>query len=176
MLIPFPTLCQPNYVSMKITLTGSLGNIGRPLTQILVEEGHEVTVVSTNPERKREIEAVGAKAAIGSMQDLNFLSSIFVGADAVYLMEPPVNFFDHDLDIREYYQNLGNNFVSAILSSNVNRVVHLSSIGAHMSSGNGILSFTTWLKNCSANYLRLLTSLIFVHLRFTTIFWDLFQP
>lgn len=161
---------------MKITLTGSLGNIGRPLTQILVEEGHEVTVVSTNPERKREIEAVGAKAAIGSMQDLNFLSSIFVGADAVYLMEPPVNFFDHDLDIREYYQNLGNNFVSAILSSNVNRVVHLSSIGAHMSSGNGILSFTTWLKNCSANYLRLLTSLIFVHLRFTTIFWDLFQP
>jgi 3-hydroxyisobutyrate dehydrogenase-like beta-hydroxyacid dehydrogenase len=51
---------------MKITLTESLGNIGKPLTRDLVSKGHSVTVISSNPEKKKEIEASGAKAAIGS--------------------------------------------------------------------------------------------------------------
>ena len=37
---------------MKILVTGSLGNIGKPLTKELVAKGHTVTVVSSNPERK----------------------------------------------------------------------------------------------------------------------------
>lgn len=46
---------------MKITITGSLGHIGRPLTNGLVQKGHAVTVISSNPERQKEIEALGAK-------------------------------------------------------------------------------------------------------------------
>ncbi|MFD2933796.1 hypothetical protein [Spirosoma flavum] len=51
---------------MKIIVTGSLGNISRPLAQELVQKGHTVTVVSSRADRKQEIEALGAKPAIGS--------------------------------------------------------------------------------------------------------------
>ena len=45
---------------MKITITGSLGNISKPLTIELVQKGHAVTVISSNPERQKQIEALGA--------------------------------------------------------------------------------------------------------------------
>ena len=38
---------------MKIVVTGSLGHISKPLTETLVKNGHEVTVISSNPERKK---------------------------------------------------------------------------------------------------------------------------
>ncbi|WP_236652727.1 hypothetical protein [Chitinophaga vietnamensis] len=31
---------------MKIVLTGSLGNISKPLAEILVQEGHQVTLIN----------------------------------------------------------------------------------------------------------------------------------
>ncbi len=47
---------------MKITVTGSLGHISRPLAQILVKAGHQVTVVSSKKEKTAEIQALGRKA------------------------------------------------------------------------------------------------------------------
>lgn len=38
---------------MKIIVTGSTGNISKPLTQQLVQEGHEVVVISTQPEKNQ---------------------------------------------------------------------------------------------------------------------------
>lgn len=60
---------------MKIVLTGSLGNIGKPLAIALIKEGHAVTVISSSAKRQAEIEALGAKTAIGTMQDAEFLAS-----------------------------------------------------------------------------------------------------
>ncbi len=37
---------------MKITITGSLGHISKPLTQELVQKGHSITVISSNTEIK----------------------------------------------------------------------------------------------------------------------------
>src|SRR6185312_1030183 len=54
---------------MNIVLTGSLGHISKPLTQILVQKGHSVTVISSKAERQKDIEALGAKVAIGTMED-----------------------------------------------------------------------------------------------------------
>ncbi|MCJ8152648.1 NAD-binding protein [Chryseobacterium sp. SSA4.19] len=62
---------------MKIALTGSLGNIGKPLTRLLAERGHQVTVISSKEERISEIESLGAVAAIGSIQDVEFLTETF---------------------------------------------------------------------------------------------------
>jgi len=128
---------------MKITITGSLGNISKPLTQELVQKGHQITVISSNPERQKEIEALGASAAIGTMEDADFLTASFKGADAVYVMETmgPRGFFDHNLDIIAAINKIGNNYKQAIEQSGVKRVVHLSSIGAHTDKGNGLLAF-----------------------------------
>ena len=48
---------------MKVIVTGSLGNIGKPLATELVQKGHQVTVISRNTEKQKEIEALGARAA-----------------------------------------------------------------------------------------------------------------
>jgi uncharacterized protein YbjT (DUF2867 family) len=122
---------------MKIVLTGSLGHIGKPLTQKLVEKGHSVTVISSNPAKKADIEASGAQAAIGSVGDVNFLTDAFTASDAVYCMVPP-DFGQADQVL--YYQNLGNTYANAIRKAGVKRIVHLSSYGAHLSSGTGFIT------------------------------------
>jgi len=126
---------------MKIIVTGSLGHISKPLTEELVQKGHEVTVISSKADRQSAIEALGAKAAIGTVEDVDFLTSTFTGADAVYLMEPPTGFFDPNFNLMEFTRKLAHNFVQAVRDSGVKRVVHLSSIGAHTNKGNGILAF-----------------------------------
>ena len=127
---------------MKIVVTGSLGHISKPLTKELLEKGHSVTVISHNLERKKDIEALGAAAAIGTMEDVDFLSAAFKGADAVYCMISSGNsFYNQDFDLIGHTIKLGNNYKQAIENSGVKRVVFLSSIGAHTDKGNGLLAF-----------------------------------
>jgi uncharacterized protein YbjT (DUF2867 family) len=66
---------------MKLIITGSLGHISKPLTEILVQKKHAVTVISSKPEKRKEIEALGATAAIGTIEDVAFLTHTFTGAD-----------------------------------------------------------------------------------------------
>ncbi|HEY1054328.1 MAG TPA: NmrA family NAD(P)-binding protein [Emticicia sp.] len=128
---------------MKIVVTGSLGHIGKPLTQALVQKGHSVTVISSKAERQAEIEALGALAAIGTMEDAHFLTETFKGNDIVYTMVTlnSDSDFDKDIDIVEALSQIGSNYKQAIQESGIKRVIHLSSIGAHMEEGNGMLAF-----------------------------------
>jgi uncharacterized protein YbjT (DUF2867 family) len=119
---------------MKIILTGSLGNISKPLATALVQQGHAVTVISSKPEKQVEIEALGATAAIGKVEDVDFLTATFAGADAVYLMVPPHFAVS---DSRAYHQQIGRNYAQAVAQSGVRRVVQLSSWGAHLAEGTG---------------------------------------
>jgi len=122
---------------MNIVITGSLGNIGKPLTTQLVGEGHQVTVISSNPAKQQPIEALGARAAIGFLAYTGFLVESFSGAEAVFCMIPPD--FSQPDQIR-YYKNLGDNYGEAIRKTGVKRVIHLSSYGAHLPSGTGFIT------------------------------------
>jgi uncharacterized protein YbjT (DUF2867 family) len=128
---------------MKIVVTGSLGNISKPLTQVLVGKKHSVIVISSQAARQKDIEAMGAKAAIGTMEDPDFLAATFKGADVVYVMEALGyhSFFDHNVDVMDASSKIVNSYKKAIQESGVKRVVHLSSVGAHTGNGNGILAF-----------------------------------
>ncbi|GAB3223647.1 NmrA family NAD(P)-binding protein [Spirosoma arcticum] len=127
---------------MKIVVTGSLGNISKPLTQELVHKGHSVTVISSKAERWSNIEALGAEAAIGTIQNADFLAATFEGADVVYLMEAWEgigSIFDKDIDFVAAFTKIGHNYRQAVEQSGVKRVVHLSSIGAHTDKIGGSL-------------------------------------
>ena len=104
-----------------------------------MQHGHAVKVISSDPERQKNIEVLGATAAIGSVEDADFLKDVFIGTDAVYTMVPPHDFFDQSHNLLERYQRIGNNFSQAIRQSGVKRVVHLSSVGAHLDQGTGIV-------------------------------------
>lgn len=143
---------------MKIIITGSLGNVAKPLAQQLITEGHDITVISSNESKKSEIESLGAKASIGSITDLDFLVKTFEGADAVFAMTPPnmgaVNIVDDTI-------NVGKNYAEAIRKANVKRIVMLSSVGAASLVENGpikglhhIENIYKELENTSVTFLR----------------------
>jgi len=122
---------------MKYVLTGGAGNISKPLAEQLLKAGHQVTVIGRNPEHLKPLIDQGAKAAIGSVEDVAFLTEAFKGADAVYTMVPPI--FEVD-DWKSYIGQIGKNYAEAIKAAGVKYVVNLSSIGAHMEEGAGPVS------------------------------------
>lgn len=126
---------------MKIIITGSLGNISKPLTQMLVKKNHTVTVISSNQERQKAIEELGAIAAIGTLEDVNFLTQTFTGADIVYCMETLSHelFRDKKFDFMAAMTSIGHNYKQAIQQSGVKKVIHLSSTGAHTNNGVGLI-------------------------------------
>lgn len=116
---------------MKITLTGSLGNIGKPLATQLISAGHTVTIISSDPEKSDTITAMGGIPAIGDLQDIAFLKTVFADADVVYTMIPP-NFAV--ADYIAYSKAIG----TAYAQAGATRIVNLSSMGAHLSAGTGL--------------------------------------
>lgn len=122
---------------MNITISGSLGNTGKPLTQQLVQAGHNVTLISSDASKKSVIESLGAKAAIGSVGDTTFLKKTLTGTDALFAMTPP-NMGGSDV-IRNTTA-AGKSFAEAIAAAGVAKVVMLSSVGADFPSGNGPIS------------------------------------
>jgi NmrA-like family. len=119
---------------MKIIITGSLGNVAKPLAQQLISEGHAITIVSSNNTKKEEIENLGAQASIGSITDLDFLVATLTGADLAFLMTPP-NIGGEN--IVENTINAGKNYATAIKQSGIKKIVMLSSIGVESPVDNG---------------------------------------
>lgn len=113
-----------------------MGNISKPLSQELTAKGHDVTIISSNVAKQQEIEALGAKVAIGSVTDAEFLKTAFVGADAVYGMTPP-NF--GAADMVGYYTAVAGAYAQAVKSAGVEHIVYLSSYGADLEKGTGII-------------------------------------
>lgn len=123
---------------MKIVLTGSIGHIGLPLAQLLHQ--HELTIITSKEDRTAAIKALGATPAVGSVEDVDFLTRTFTGADLVYTMIPPfVSYFDPNVDLYTECQKVADNLTQAIRQAGVKRVIHLSSIGAHLEHGSGLI-------------------------------------
>ncbi|MFD2874277.1 NAD(P)H-binding protein [Mucilaginibacter ximonensis] len=129
---------------MKITVMGSLGHIGKPLTEQLVKQGHEVTVITSSANRVAEIENLGAKAAVGSVEDADFLNNAFTGADAVHTMVPP-DMTAPDLAARTH--KIGKAITQAIKKSGVQNVLYVSSYGAHLPEGTGLIKDHHFIEN-----------------------------
>ena len=122
---------------MKIVVTGSLGNISRPLTEILVRQGHTVTVVSSDTKKQAAIKNLGAAPAIGSITDAVFLTDTFKGADAVYAMIP-LSFTEPDLG--GYFRRAAQNYARALKETDVKRIVVLSGWSADLVKGENVES------------------------------------
>jgi uncharacterized protein YbjT (DUF2867 family) len=152
---------------MKITITGSLGNISGPLATALVKAGHQVTVVSSSENRKAEIEALGAIAAIGSVEDVEFLTAAFKGADVVYTMAPPQH---HSNNYKGFIRKIAQNLADAVKAAGVTYVVNLSSIGAHLPAGTGPIAGM----HDGEEILNELDGVIIKHLRPASFYYNFF--
>lgn len=153
---------------MKYIITGSLGHISQPLVTALVKAGHEAHVITSNSSRVAAIEALGAKALVGSLEDTAFVNGSFKGADAVYLMIPPTMKVSN---WRIYQDKISDNYVSAIKANNIKYVVTLSSIGAHMGIGAGPVDGLAYLEQ----QLNTLPNVAVKNLRPSYFFYNLYS-
>lgn len=119
---------------MKYVITGSLGHISKPIALGLIKAGHETVIITSNSDRVKDIESIGAKAVVGSVEDSQFVSTAFSGADAIYLMIPP-NYAAPD--VRAFQNKVTEVYFTALKTNNIKYVVVLSSIGAHLGNGAG---------------------------------------
>ncbi|HWS68866.1 MAG TPA: NAD(P)H-binding protein [Steroidobacteraceae bacterium] len=122
---------------MKFVVTGAAGHVSKPLTGLLLARGHEVTVIGRKAENLAELVRLGAKAAVGDLEDVPFLTKTFRGADGVYLMLPPSW---QASDLKTISTGIAEGFSTAIKSSGVRNAVFLSSYGAHRLNDAGAIS------------------------------------
>lgn len=153
---------------MKYVITGSIGHISKPVVQALVKAGKEVVVVTSNQERVKDIEALGATAAVGSVEDVPFLTSTFKGVHAVYTMVPPKM---DAADWKNYIGQIGKNYATAIQANQVPYVVNLSSVGAHMPEGCGPVSGLSRAEQALNN----VTGTNILHLRPAYFYYNLYS-
>lgn len=60
---------------MRVFVAGATGAIGKVLVPLLLEHGHEVVALARTPEKARQAEGLGAKAAIADALDRDALSA-----------------------------------------------------------------------------------------------------
>ena len=153
---------------MKYVVTGGAGHISGIVAEKLLAAGKDVTVVGRNAENLKSVTDKGAKAAIGSLEDAQFVKQTFADADVVYTMIPP-NFVTDNY--RAYQQKVGRNYYEAIKGSKITHVVNLSSVGVQLTDRAGVI-------NGAADFEALLSTLTNVNvknLRPGFFFYNLFS-
>jgi uncharacterized protein YbjT (DUF2867 family) len=120
---------------MRYAITGAAGHISKPMVQILLDQGHEVIVIGRNQEHLEELVKSGARSAIGSVEDIDFVKKAFARVDAVYTMCPPNM---NTSDLAGYCERIGKNYKESIQFNNIHYVVNLSSVGAHLEEAGHI--------------------------------------
>lgn len=123
-------------MSCTITVVGATGNVGRPLCDILIARGHTVRAIGRDAGRLQPLVDAGAQDYIGSVEDPAFLARAYEGADAVWVMVPPDMAADRQMERAE---RICRAQASAIREAGVAHAVAMSSIGAHMAEGAGIV-------------------------------------
>ncbi len=119
---------------MSIVVTTPTGNIGRVLVRELLAAGEQPVLIARDPAKLGWATAQGATVVQGSHDDPSVVVQATRGARALFVLTPP------DLamhDIRAHYARFGRAAASAIHQNGIRQVVHLSSVGADLESGNG---------------------------------------
>jgi uncharacterized protein YbjT (DUF2867 family) len=102
----------------------------------LLDTGHNVRAVARNVEKLQILVDKGAEAFSGSLKDTQFLTRAYQGSDAVFAMTPP----DYQSnDFRAFQIDIAKSHISAIKSAGLKNVVALSSLGAHLTEGAGVV-------------------------------------
>ncbi len=118
------------------TVLGATGNVGRKIADILIKSGKKVRLVARSADRLRPIVGPQAEAFAGDAMDTEFLARIFKGSEAVFTLIPPNIRADNFIS---YADKIGESIARALKLAKVKYVVNLSSIGAELPEGTGLI-------------------------------------
>lgn len=125
-------------------VAGATGNTGKPIAEALLKAGKKVRIISRDAAKAADLVALGAELIEGSSTDRATLTQALTGATAAYLLIPP---HYQSPDFPAYQAEATENIAQAILATGVKYVVTLSSLGAHLESGAGVVQGLHHMEN-----------------------------
>ena len=115
-------------------VSGATGQTGSVVAKTLLKKDLPVRVIVRSEEKGAVYEKLGAEVAVADLQNADALTEALQGGKVLYLMNPPAyqaeDLFAETGKVIEAFQ-------TAIENSALEKVVVLSSIGGHLSSGTG---------------------------------------
>lgn len=121
---------------MKYLILGGSGHTSKIAAEKLLAAGKDVTVLGRSASNLAPLASQGAKTLVGSLEDGAFLEKAFAGFDAVYAIIPP-NMATPEF--RKYQNVVADNIINALKVNKTSYLVFLSSVGAHLGEGAGVV-------------------------------------
>ena len=69
----------------KIVILGATGTVGSKISEILLNEGHAVTLIARHTEKLERFRPIGAEIIAGDVNDTEVLTNAFKNADSAFL-------------------------------------------------------------------------------------------
>src|ERR1700722_6776151 len=113
-------------------VTGITGQVGSAVAENLLQQGHKVRALVRDPDKGRRWKEKGCELAIGDFNDPAALARAFSNVQGAFIMIP-ANFAPSP-DFREPRAILAA-LKQALATARPPKIVCLSSVGAHRSSG-----------------------------------------
>jgi len=126
-----------------------MGATGKQITEALLKAGEKVRALGRSETKLAELKRAGAEVLVGNTNDDAFLTKAFRGADAVYTLLPTD---PHAPDYRAEQDRQGEVIVKAVSDSGLQYVVALSSAGANLSEGTGVIAGLHAQDGCDARH------------------------
>jgi uncharacterized protein YbjT (DUF2867 family) len=117
-------------------ITGATGNVGKAIATDLLKKGKKVSVIGRSADRLKELAGLGAELMVGDVKDAAFVTKAFAGGTAAFCMIPPN---PHATDFRTEQKVIARNYADAVKANHLTHVLLLSSIGAHLRNGAGVV-------------------------------------
>lgn len=123
----------------KIAILGATGTVGSKIAEILLRDGHDVTVIARHAERLEKFRSMNAEIFVGDVNNVDVLTNAFKNADSAFLILPDNVKAENT---RAYQRQVTSNFIQAIEKSGIRYIVNMSGLGSHMHEGNGMMGGT----------------------------------
>ena len=121
---------------MTIVVTTPTGNVGSRVVQVLVQAGARPRVLVRDPGRLPPDLLPLVEVAQGDLLDPGFVADAFKGAESVFWATPEA--FDVPDPLYDMVA-MGENAAAAVRGSGVARVLQISSVGAELRQGAGLI-------------------------------------
>jgi uncharacterized protein YbjT (DUF2867 family) len=136
-------------------ITGITGRVGGQIASELLHAGCQVRAVLRDVSKAARWNTQGCDIALAAMNDADALTTAFVGAEAVFVLLPPI--FDPTPGFTETRQNVAA-LLTALKASAPSRVVCISTIGAQAQQQN----LLTQLQMMEQAFAELATPIAFI--------------
>lgn len=124
---------------MRLAITMPTGKIGQKLVDELLDRGgHDLVLLTRRRERVAEAVDRGALAFEGMLENRDFFTRATAKVDALFLVVP---LDSRSRDLSRDCSKIVDSAVHAIETNDIQRVVFVSSIGAHLDKGTGPILF-----------------------------------